>query len=163
RISDDLKEAALRMADRGYRSREITNITRISKSTLDRTRRRKHITGSVAKAQAIGRGRTRTLAHHDCQYLIRLARHNPTLFLDEYVRRLEDGRFLGASLATVHRTFERAGINVKHVQKVAAERNPLIRANYIRRISQYPANYMLCIDEVSKDERTYARLLGRSK
>ncbi|KAF8958723.1 hypothetical protein BDZ97DRAFT_1635953, partial [Flammula alnicola] len=57
---------------------------------------------------------------------------------------------------------ERAGLNVKHVQKLAAERDPFLRADFIRRIGQYPANYLLPIDEVSKDDRTYTRLWGRA-
>jgi hypothetical protein len=82
--------------------------------------------------------------------------------LDEYTRRLEQHRELSVSLATIHRTLERAGLNVKHVQKMAAERDPFLRADFIRRIGQYPANYLILIDEVSKDDRTYTRLWGRA-
>ncbi|KAG1872132.1 hypothetical protein C8R48DRAFT_566882, partial [Suillus tomentosus] len=56
-----------------------------------------------------------------------------------------------------------AGLNVKHVQKLASERNPLKRAAFIRRISQYPAHYLITLDEVSKDNRTYARMWGRAR
>lgn len=163
RISDDLKEAALRMKTQNYSTEEVLNIAQFSLSTLDRAARRKRLTGSVAKAQAIGRGRPRKLTHSDCQYLLSLAKHKPTLFLDEYAQRLQDNRFLGVSLATIHRTLARAGLNVKRVQKLAAERNPVIRADFVRRISQYPTEYLVCLDEVSKDDRTYARLWGRSK
>ncbi|KAH7919551.1 hypothetical protein BV22DRAFT_1022786, partial [Leucogyrophana mollusca] len=58
---------------------------------------------------------------------------------------------------------ERAGINVKRVQKVAAERDPLVRADFIRRISQYSPLSLLPLDEVSKDDRTYSRIIGRSR
>ncbi|KAE9397469.1 hypothetical protein BT96DRAFT_823381, partial [Gymnopus androsaceus JB14] len=53
-------------------------------------------------------------------------------------------------------------LNVKHVQKMARKRSPQKRAAFIRRISQYPANYLVLVDEVSKDDRTYARLWGRA-
>ncbi|KAG1854287.1 hypothetical protein F4604DRAFT_1932895 [Suillus subluteus] len=82
RISDDLKDAALRMANKGYATTEILSITQISTSTIYRTQCRKRATGSVAKIQAIGRGRPRAFTQHDIQFVIRLACHNPTLFLD---------------------------------------------------------------------------------
>ncbi|KAG2128316.1 uncharacterized protein EDB93DRAFT_1071763, partial [Suillus bovinus] len=88
RISNDLKDAALRMVNKGYATTEILSITQFSKSTFYRTQRRKRATGSVAKIQAIGRGRPRAFSQHDINFLIRLARHNPTLFLDEYQMRL---------------------------------------------------------------------------
>ncbi|KIJ09691.1 hypothetical protein PAXINDRAFT_87112, partial [Paxillus involutus ATCC 200175] len=62
-------------------------------------------------------------------------------------------------LTTIHRTFERAGISVKRVQKLAAECDPILRSDHKRCI----AHYLIPIDEVSKDDRTYSRLYGRSK
>lgn len=98
----------------------------------------------------------------DCQYLVHLARHKPTLFLDEYNQRLAEYRYLPASIATIHRTLARAGLSLKHVQKLASERKPLVRAGFIHRISQYSAHYLITLDEVSKDNRTYARIWGRA-
>lgn len=163
RYSSDLKETAIRLYRRGRDSvYDIRALTGMSVRTLYRALRRKRQTGSAANAMAIGRGRPRKLLHQDCVYLVRLARHKPTLFLDEYSRRLEQYRALSVSLATIHRSFVRAGINVKHVQKLASERNPLVRADFIRWIGEYPPHYLVSIDEVSKDDRTYARLWGRS-
>ncbi|KAG1906132.1 uncharacterized protein F5891DRAFT_942093 [Suillus fuscotomentosus] len=87
-ISDNLKDAALCMVNKGYATPEILSITQISKSTIYCTQCCKRATGSVAKIQAIGRGRPRAFTQHDIQFLIWLARHNPTLFLDEYQMRL---------------------------------------------------------------------------
>lgn len=85
------------------------------------------------------------------------------MFLDEYSKRLRNDRLLSVSLTTIHNTLARGGLSVKHAQKLAAERSPVLRADFVRRISQYPADYLLCLDEVSKDDRTYARLWGRSR
>jgi transposase len=162
-ISDDLKKAAIRLKHRGRDSNsEISQIGGFSKRTLFRILRRKQATGSVAKAQAVGRGRPRSLARRDAEYLLHLARYRPTLFLDEYARRLQHDRLLSVSLPTIHRTLQRSGINVKHVQKMASERDPVRRADFIWRIGQYPAHYLISIDEVSKDDRTYTRLWGRA-
>jgi transposase len=163
KISTDLKEAAIRLKARGRDTDyEISQIVGFSTRTLYRVHRQKFLTGSAAPAQAISRGRPRSLLRRDCNYLLRLARHKPTLFLDEYARQLQRYRELSVCVATIHRTLERAGLKVKHVQKLAAERDPVLRADFIRRIGQYPAHYLLSIDEVSKDDRTYTRLWGRA-
>jgi transposase len=164
RISDDAKSIALRLKARGRDTNsEIAQLCNFSTRTLYRAMQRKNITGSVSKAQAIGRGRPRRVLFKDCQYLLRLARHKPTLFLDEYTRRLEEYRHLPVSLSTVHLTLRRAGLSVKHVQKLALERDPIQRADFVRRIGQYPAHYLVPLDEVSKDDRTYSRLWGRAE
>ena len=163
RISDDLKMVALRLRSRGDTISQILSIVKFSRKTFYHISNRYYIHGTVMKAQAIGRGCPRKIFHADAQYLIRLARHNPTLFLDEYQRRLEKFRLLPVHMTTIHRALERAGLNVKRVQKMAAERNPMVRAAFVRHISQYPANYLLPLDEVLKDNRTYSRLWGRSR
>ena len=163
-ISDDLKMAALRLKARGRDTlTEILEIVRFSCKTFYNVQRRYHAVGSVAKAQAIGRGRPRKALRGDIGYLIRLAHHKPVLFLDEYRQRLEEYRHLSVSMTTIHRELSRAGLNVKRVQKMASERDPILRANFVRRISQYLATSLLVLDEVSKDNRTYARLWGRSQ
>jgi transposase len=89
RISDDLKEAALHLQDDGHSTAYIKQITgSISKITLYRAQKRKHTTGSVAKAQAIGCGCPRSLLKTDADYLLHLAQHKPTPFLDEYTHHL---------------------------------------------------------------------------
>jgi transposase len=163
KISDDAKVISLRLRARGLDSRrEILKIVGFSQATYYRTILHKEATGSVSKAKVLGRGRPRRLLHSDSQYLVRLARHKPTLFLDEYADRLRRYRFLPVSLATIHRAFKHAGLSVKRAQKLASERDPDKRANFVRRMGHYPAHYLVTIDEVSKDDRTYARLWGRA-
>lgn len=105
RISDDLKEAALRMKGNGYNLVEIRNITQFSASTFYQSQRCKQLTGSVAKKQAVGRGRLRLLATQDSHYLLALACHKPTMFLDEYAKHLKEDRLVDTSLSTIHCTF----------------------------------------------------------
>jgi len=156
--------AALRLKARGRDMlTEILKIIRFSRKTFYNVQRRYHAVGTVAKALAIGRGRPWKALQDDVGYLIRLAHHKPVLFLDEYRQRLEEYRHLSVSMTTIHRELARAGLNVKCVQKMASERDPIQRADFVRRISQYPATSLLVLDEVSKDNRTYAHLWGRSK
>jgi transposase len=163
-ISDDLKMAALRLNARGRDSvSEILKIVCFSRKTFRRAQRRYNATGTVAKAQVIGRGRPRKAVRGDVQYLIRLAHHKPVMFLDEYQRRVDKYRLLQLSMTTIHRELIRAGLSVKHVQKMAAERDPMKRADFRRRISHHPTTSLLILDEVSKDNRTYGRLWGRAR
>ncbi|KAJ7867820.1 hypothetical protein B0H13DRAFT_1577538, partial [Mycena leptocephala] len=160
-IEKSAKNIALRMLRRGRDSRrEIADICGFSTKTLRRTVLRYHATGSVAKAAAIGRGRPRLLHNKDSHYLLKLARHSPCKFLDEYQQFLINHRHLPVHISTLHRTFERAGLSVKRVQRMASERDPIQEALFTHRISAYPAHYLIAVDETSKDDRTYARLWG---
>jgi len=163
KISDDLKEVALHLAacscDSIY---DIVAITGFSRWTFYNAHQQKRNTGSIAKEEAIGHSWPRTLLQHDSDYLLCLVHHKPTLFLNEYSWHLKQSCELSVSLATIHQTLKQAGLNVKHIQKLAAERDPFLCANFIRRIGQYPANYLLSIDEVSKDDQTYTQLWGQT-
>jgi transposase len=163
RISDDAKRIGLRLLARGRDTpEEIGKICRYSTRTLFRAKKRFRDTGSVRRARARNPGRPRLLNTADAHYLLQLAKHKPSIFLDEYTVYLEKHRHLPASISTVHRTFERAGLSVKRVQKMASERDPLQAGNFLHRVAAYPAHYLVSIDEMSKDDRTYARLWGRS-
>jgi hypothetical protein len=65
-------------------------------------------------------------------------------------------------ITTIHRTLRRAGLSLKNVQKIASEHSPTLRANFRLRIGQYDPSCLIMLDEVSKDDRTYARLWGRA-
>jgi hypothetical protein len=96
----------------------------------------------------------------DVAYLLLLSRSNPALFLDEYRRWLYGQRFMGTSLSTIHLAFKRAGINTKRVQKIATEHCPIKRSRFVHRIATYPPQYLVSVDEMSKDDQTYMRLFG---
>ncbi|KAJ7190371.1 hypothetical protein GGX14DRAFT_605943, partial [Mycena pura] len=123
-IKNSAKTIALRLLRRGCDSRrEIADLCGFSTRTLRRTVVRYQTTGSVAKAAAVGRGRPRLLHTNDSNYLLKLARHDPCKFLDEYQHFLERYRHLPVHISTLHRTFERAGLRVARVQKMASVRD----------------------------------------
>ncbi|KAF6742207.1 hypothetical protein DFP72DRAFT_776983, partial [Ephemerocybe angulata] len=163
KISTDLKEMVLRMKDaRCLPLEDICHYAQVSESTVWRAQRRKRSTGSAAPKIPFGRGRPRLLLRNDCRYLLQLARYRPTTFLDEYAARLEQFRHLPVHLSTIHRSLRRAGLSIKRIQKMAKERDPELRADFVRRIGQYDLVCLISIDEVSKDDRTYTRLWGRA-
>ncbi|KAF7350719.1 Transposase domain-containing protein [Mycena sanguinolenta] len=148
RIQDSAKIISIRLLRRGRDSREeIARICGFSTRTLRRTVQRYHTTGSVAKAAAIGRGRPRLLHSKDALYLLKLARHAPCTFLDEYQKLLHRYRHLSVHISTVHRTFERAGLN-KPISLIVLLNTPPITLLHWTRLP--------------KDDRTYARLWGRA-
>jgi hypothetical protein len=51
----------------------------------------------------------------------------------------------------------------KKLKKVAKEHNEKVRLDFIRRITEYPTEYLGFLDEISKNDRTYSRGYGRVK
>jgi hypothetical protein len=96
----------------------------------------------------------------DVRYIVALACSQPTMFLNEYRRQFLEQRLLDVSLPTIHRAFQRYGLNIKHVQKLAKEWCPIKCARFIRHIAQYPPQYIVPVDETSKDDRTYMQLFA---
>ena len=66
-------------------------------------------------------------------------------------------------METLHCELQQAGLSTKQVQEMTAKRDPMKHAHFIHRISQYPVTYLLPLDEVSKDNQTYAHLWGYSE
>ena len=66
-------------------------------------------------------------------------------------------------MTTIHRELHMAGLSIRRVQKLASEQDPIKWANFIHRIAQYPASYIIALDEVLKDDWTYAHLWGCSE
>ena len=155
-ISNNLKEAAIQLKNHGTDTNyEIKQITGMSTCTLGRAIQCKQMMGSVTKDQAVGHGHPQSLLRQDCDYLLYLACYNLTLFLDRYSLCLEQFCALSISLVTIHWSFEQAGLNVKHVQKLAKGHDPFLHAIFRHHIGQYPTLYLIFIDEVSKDNHTY--------
>ncbi|KAH8801808.1 hypothetical protein DL96DRAFT_1476038 [Flagelloscypha sp. PMI_526] len=55
------------------------------------------------------------------------------------------------------------GVSLKQLRKIAAERDPVKRANFKFKISFYAAHEIGFMDEVSSDRRTCGRRRGRAK
>ncbi len=161
-ISDDLKTVALRLKAHNFSVDLILDVVGFSLRTYQRVVARHNEIGTVSKAPAIGRGRPRTVDASDVDYIKALVKQMPYLYLDEICEKLLTERYLNISLSTLQRTFTREHFTRKRLQKIATERSPFKRSDYIRRISQYPAKMLVFIDETAKDERTYFRSYGRS-
>ena len=63
------------------------------------------------------------------------------------------------SVSTLWRSLKFCGITRKKIQKVAKERNEILRGFYLYNIGMdYTSDQLIFIDETAKDERTLTRL-----
>ncbi|THH14792.1 hypothetical protein EUX98_g9562 [Antrodiella citrinella] len=162
-ISPDVKRAAIRLYERNLLPLEdILDCINISARTFWRILKLYRQTGDVINPRPRQRGRPRKLLSDDVQYLIRLIRHRPDWFLDELLGLLDNNRFVAVHFSTIHRELLRAGVSLKKLKRVAAERDELLRADFVRRMAVYTPEQLRFMDEVSKDERTLKRRNGRA-
>ncbi|KAJ3523244.1 hypothetical protein NMY22_g11530 [Coprinellus aureogranulatus] len=163
-ISKDLKLAAVRLHEGGHLSIDnIIDCLQISRSTFFRVLKLWRETGDVVAHRVGLPGRPRRVHHDDIDYLIRLIEHRPNWFLDELQYLLQTNRFISVHYTTICRALQRAGVSRKKLKKVAAERDEVKRADFVRRMAQYTPEQLGFLDEVSKDERTFYRRHGRSR
>jgi len=164
KLSRDVKIAAMRMYDADLLPlATILDFLNFSRRTFFRIRALWLETGDVVRHTDGVKGRPRLLHYSDVDYLKRLIRHRPDWFLDELQYLLQTNRFIAVHFTTIHRELVRAGISRKKIKKIASERNENLRADYIAQMAQYSPEQLGFLDEVSKDERTFARARGRSR
>ncbi|KAF7336106.1 Transposase domain-containing protein [Mycena venus] len=142
---------------------EILDIVGFSESTFWRVRKLWRETGWVEKPKSSTSGRRRLLHRDDIDYILRLVNLRPDYFLDELLTMLEHNRFISVHFTTIFRELQRLGVSRKKLKKIAAERNERVRMDFVRRMAEYPAEYLGFLDETSKNERTLSRGYGRAK
>jgi transposase len=163
-ISRDLKLAAMNLLEHGRLSRaEICDCVGFSKATFQRVLAIWRETGDVVRPSYGRRGRRRILIFTDVQYLCRLVNQRPDWFLDELLELLDTNRFISVHYTTVYRELERAGMSRKKLKKIAAERNELLRSDFIRKMADYTPDQLVFVGGASKGERTLQHRYGRSK
>jgi transposase len=163
RISRDVKIAALNLYEQGHLSiKQILACVGFSRSTFFRVLHLWRTVGDVVRPQN-RTGRPRLLHHDDVDHLIQLIHHRPDWFLDELLNLLKHNRFISVHYTMIHRELERAGMSTKKLDEIAEERSEPSRLDYVREISEIPANYIAFLDETSKNDKTPGRRLGRAK
>ncbi|KAK6981405.1 hypothetical protein R3P38DRAFT_3234170 [Favolaschia claudopus] len=149
-ISRDVKIAALNLYEKGHLPlKSILACVGFSRSTFFRVLKLWKTTGDVERPQNCP-GRPRFLVEEDVDYLITLVQNRPDWFLDEILKLLKKNRFISVHYTTIHRELVRAGMSLQVLQDIAEERNEPARLDFIREISDYPADYLGFMDETSK-------------
>ncbi|KAJ7704016.1 hypothetical protein B0H17DRAFT_1157081 [Mycena rosella] len=138
-IHRDVKIAALNLYEGGLLSLpQILDALGFSERTFYRILYLWRTTGDVVKGKSTTRGRPRLLHHDDLEYLLELVRHDPDWFLDELLHLLSTNRFISVHYTTIHRELERAGMSVKKLAVIAAERSDPSRNNYTSKNDKTP-------------------------
>jgi transposase len=113
---------------------------------------------------ALARGHARYLIdENDIRYILALLQANPALFLDELQLRLYTDRYLWVSIATISRSLARHGYSHKKLAKQAAERNAFLRACWLVKYGDIPAECCVWLDESGVDDRDHFRVNGWSQ
>jgi hypothetical protein len=94
--------------------------------------------------------------------------HSPRSFafsntFNELFHLLKHNRYISVHFTTIFRELEHLGMSRKKLRQIASERNENLRLDFVRRMAEYPANYLGFLDETSKNDWTLSRGYGRAK
>jgi transposase len=163
-VQSQVKLAAMNLYERDILPlNNILDIVGFSESTFWRTRKLWRTTGWVEKPKSTTTGCRRILQRDDLNYILNLVKLRPDWFIDEMLNLLKHNRYISVHFTTIFRELERLGMSRKKMKRIAAERNERVRMDFVRRMAEYPADYLGFLDETSKNDRTYSRGYGRSK
>ena len=166
RISEDVKDIALRLWDQGWEVEDICDVLGISRASLYRWGAIFAEHGRAVRPPSPLRGQglrilTRALIQA-CQHLFS---QESDLFLDEVTAWLALEHDIVISTSTLSRNLAEVGLTRKILHKLASERDEVRRREFRQLIQdnfQGDGSEFIFIDETSKDERTWARCYGCS-
>ena len=117
-------------------------------------------TGSVDPKVRQARDTCRKL--DDCHevYILGLIYNNPALQLHEICNKIEEATSVIVSAPTICRLLRRNGLTRKKIRYVALQRCSYMRAEFIARISFYPVEQIIWIDETGCNAKDHTRKLG---
>ncbi|KAJ3486394.1 hypothetical protein NLJ89_g11811 [Agrocybe chaxingu] len=166
-ISADIKECALGLWLKGWEIQEICEIFGVSRASLFRWRDVFEEHGSPVRPPSPLRGRPRLVLRAVIVEIHQLFGTDPDLYLDELALWLALHHDIVISIASLQRNLEDAGLTRKALQKIAAERDEALRAEFTGTIQDDTlfsgdGSEFVALDETSKNEHAYARTHGRS-
>ncbi|RXW12687.1 hypothetical protein EST38_g13170 [Candolleomyces aberdarensis] len=144
------------------RSRQIAEITGISRRTVNRVLGLYRTTGSVVRVP-LQPGRPRVLNSLHVAYLESLIERTPDLYLSELQEQLEDAYGISVSEYTITTSLKRAGFSRKKMTRPALERNEELRAQYQAFVGEnYTPEQLVFVDESACNRNTTKRAYGWS-
>jgi transposase len=163
KISADIKQCAVTLWNCGWQLGVIGNILGISQRSIYRWQENLGQHGSVLPPPSPLRGRPRLIARATLDVVQTLLEKDPDLFVDELLLCLALHHDIAVSPSTLHRNLREAGLTHKRIQKIASERNEQQWQDWkslLREEFRGDGREFVCLDETSKDERSYARRYG---
>lgn len=163
RISNDLKECALRLWENGWEEHDICAALCVSRASLYRWQSIFDEFGAVRRPPSPLLGRTRIITRAVFSSLHLLLKDNPDTYLDELSYWLAVYHDIKISSSALHHTLQTAGLTRKLLHKIARERDEELRTEWrdmIRDNFGGQGYEFIFVDETSKDDRTTARRYG---
>ena len=167
RISADMKECGLSLWEHGWEPEEICDTLGFSAWSLYQWRKICEEHGTVNRPPSPLRGRPRLVIRAVLNQIHELLLADPDLYLDELLLLLATNHGLAISRSALQENLKNAGLSQKILQKIAAECDDTLRAEFRDFIQNEEyffgdGSEFVFLDETSKDERSYAQLRGRS-
>ena len=164
KISKDLKEHALWMWENEFEVGMIEEVLGVSERSLRRWRRNEEDFGSVIPPHNPLQGRPRTLTAEQTYALFARINEDPDLYLSELEEWLAIAHDVALTSRRISQIMSDCGYTFKLLRKQAAERDPMLCANFCNLCdASYTARQLISVDESSKDDRTIYRHYGRAQ
>jgi len=146
----------------GLSDRAIARVTGVSRQTVARIRLYLTEFDTLRTPTYALRGRPRSLAPREEQFIINLLIDRPSAYLYEVQTALVEEFQIWAEIRTISRTIYRLGWSRKTLKRHALERSERLRRNWIGKMAGWRADQLIFIDESAANERTGYRKYGWS-
>ena len=159
RISNDLKECALRLWNHGWEINDICEALAVSRASCYHWRAILEEHGNISQPPSPLVGRTRTITRAILNEIGELYAQDPDLFLDEICTWLAVRHQIDISMSSLSQNLADARVTRKMLQKLAAEHNEVLREKFKQTLqNDFMGNgsEFVVVDETSKNDRTYA-------
>ena len=163
KISEDLRNRAIILYDRGLIPDDISGLLGISARSLSRWRSNRAAYGSFIPPPTYRSGRPRVLDAEQVLSVSEQLERAPELYLDEIQDWIALTMQTAISRSALAELIRDAGFSYKMLHKAAAERDEAERVEFRDWAHNYvTADMVVTADESSKNDRTIFRRWGRS-
>ena len=162
-ISSDMKDCALCLWETGWSKEDICSILCVSQSSLYRWAQIFEDFGSVTPPPSLMHGQPRIIGMAAMSIIKDIYAQNLDAYLDKLQWVLGIHHDIAISVSALQETLVRAGLTWKVLHKIASEHDEACRAEFLHCIwhnFSRTGDEFVVIDELSKNEHTYARRYG---
>ncbi|KIJ18228.1 hypothetical protein PAXINDRAFT_9313 [Paxillus involutus ATCC 200175] len=165
RISNDIEECALHLWEIGWTIEDISFALNVSRSSLYRWEALFNELGAVARPPSPLQGPTQILTRALLTACEELYAQESDLYLDKVVTWLALVHDIEISPSTLSRNLKEAGLTRKILHKLTVKRDEDRRNEWREMVVTEltpDGSQVICVDETSKNELTWARHYGRA-
>jgi transposase len=142
-------------------AREVGKLLCLSERSVRRYVRTFRTTGDVAPLEHRN-GPRKLLDDHEQLIIFRFLLEQPSIYLHELQKKVEQYFGVSVSIATLCRTIHHMGVTRQVMRHIALQRSDAKRAKFIADISVYDPAMFIWLDESGQDKRNAVRRYGYS-